>query len=155
MYLEDVKMVAWKKPSPLAGEGGASAPGEGDLLPYEVVADAVPDPLGDLKGDPARGKAIVTDLAVGNCLICHAFPIEGEPFQGDIGPPMNGVGARLTQGQIRLRLIDQSRINPGTIMPPFYRVQDLKNVAPEYKGRPALEAQELEDVVAYIATLTE
>jgi sulfur-oxidizing protein SoxX len=52
-------------------------------------------------------------------------------------------------------LIDQSRLNPETIMPPFYRVEGLTNVAPEYEGRPALDAQEIEDVVAYLAGLTE
>ena len=122
---------------------------------YEVKGDAVLAPLGGLKGDPEGGKAVVLDRRRGNCLICHAFPIEGEPFQGEIGPPMAGVGARLTHGQIRLRLIDQSRINPETLMPPYYRVERLTDVAPEYRGRPALTDQEIEDVVAYLAGLTE
>ncbi len=125
------------------------------LIPYEVRGDAVPEPLGGLKGDAARGRAIVLDRRSGNCLICHAFPIEREPFQGEIGPPLAGVASRLTEGQIRLRLIDQSRINPKTIMPPYYRVEGLTNVAPEYKGKPALSAQGIEDVVAYLASLTE
>ena len=142
-------------PSPLAGEGGAQAPGEGGLLPYKVVAGSVPKPLGGLEGDPERGKAVVRDRRVGNCLICHTFPIEGEAFQGEIGPSLAGVASRITEAQIRLRLIDQSRINPETIMPPYYRVQGLTNVAPEYRGKPALDAQELEDVVAYLAGLTE
>jgi sulfur-oxidizing protein SoxX len=125
------------------------------LLPYDIRGDAVPEALGGLTGDAERGKAIVLDRRRGNCLICHAFPIEGEPFQGEIGPPMTGVASRLTKAQIRLRLIDQSRLNPETIMPPFYRVEGLTNVAPEYEGRPALDAQEIEDVVAYLAGLTE
>jgi sulfur-oxidizing protein SoxX len=115
----------------------------------------VAEALGGLKGDAARGLAVVVDRRRGNCLICHAFPIEGEPFQGEIGPPMTGVGARLSPGQIRLRLIDQSRINPETMMPPYYRVAGLTDVAPEYRGRPALTAQEIEDVVAYLAGLKE
>jgi sulfur-oxidizing protein SoxX len=125
------------------------------LLAYEINGDAVLRPLGGLQGDAARGKAIVLDRRKGNCLICHVFPLEGEPFQGESGPPMAGVAARLTRGQIRLRLIDQSRLNPETIMPPFYRIAGLTNVAPEYDGRPALTAQEIEDVVAYLASLTE
>jgi sulfur-oxidizing protein SoxX len=125
------------------------------LLPYDIRGDAIPEPLGGRTGDAVRGKAIVLDRRRGNCLICHAFPIEGEPFQGEIGPPMTGVASRLTKAQIRLRLIDQSRLNPETIMPPFYRVEGLTNVAPEYEGRPALDAQEIEDVVAYLAGLTE
>jgi len=135
--------------------GGVTQAGEDDLIPYKVDADAVPKPLGNLKGDPERGESIVRDRRVGNCLICHTFPIEGEAFQGEIGPLMAGVGSRLTKGQIRLRLIDQSRINPETIMPPYYRVNGLTNVAPEYRGEPALDAQQIEDVVAYLASLTE
>jgi sulfur-oxidizing protein SoxX len=115
----------------------------------------VPEALGGLDGDPARGKAVVLDRRRGNCLICHVFPIGGQPFQGEIGPPMAGVASRLSEGQIRLRLIDQSRINPDTIMPPYYRVEGLRNVAAEYEGRPALDAQEIEDVVAYLSGLTE
>lgn len=127
----------------------------GSLLPYTVVADAVPEPLGGLNGNSQRGEAIIRDRRTGNCLICHAFPIDDEPFQGEIAPPIAGVGARLTKGQIRLRLIDQSRINPETIMPPYYRVEGLIRVAPDYRGKPALDAQEIEDVVAYLASLTE
>jgi sulfur-oxidizing protein SoxX len=97
---------------------------------------------------------VVVDRRSGNCLICHRFPIPDQPFQGEIGPPMAGVGDRLSAGQIRLRLIDQSRLNPSTLMPPYYRVEGLTNVAPEYRGRPALDAQALEDVVAYLTTLT-
>jgi sulfur-oxidizing protein SoxX len=130
----------------------SAAPG---LLPYEVKGDAVPQALGGLESDAARGLAIVLDRRRGNCLICHRLPVEGEPFQGELGPPLAGVGSRLTAGQIRLRLIDQSRINPDTIMPPYYRTQGLTNVAPEYRGHPALEAQEIEDVLAYLTSLKE
>lgn len=126
---------------------------ERGMLDFEVRGDSVPDPLGALEGDAERGRSIVLDRRRGNCLICHAFPVEGEPFQGEIGPDMAGVASRLTEGQIRLRLIDQSRINPETIMPPYYRTAGLKDVAPEFVGRPALEAQEIEDVVAYLRTL--
>ena len=125
------------------------------LLPYAVHGDAVPVPLGGLTGDPDRGRAVVLDRRRGNCLICHAFPVAGEPFQGTLGPAMADVGSRLDRGQIRLRLIDQSRLNPQTIMPSYYRVEGLVDVAPEYNGRPALEAREIEDVVAWLATLTD
>lgn len=130
--------------------GAAAAEG---LLPYDVTGDAVPAPLGGLAGDAQRGRAIVLDRRRGNCLICHAVPVPGEPFQGSLGPPLAGVGARLSAGQIRLRLIDQSRLNPDTVMPPYYRVEGLVDVAPEHRGRPALDAQEIEDVVAWLATL--
>ena len=134
--------------------GVPAAAGAG-LLPYEVVGDAVPEALGGLTGVPARGRAAVLDRRRGNCLICHRVPVPDEPFQGEIGPPLAGVGARLSEGQIRLRLIDQSCLNPETVMPPYYRVEDLNAVAPEYRGEPALDAQAIEDVVAWLATLTE
>ena len=63
------------------------------------------------------------DRTIGNCLICHKAPEPAERFMGEIGPDLAGVGARLTAGQIRLRLVDQSRLNPKTVMPPYYRVE--------------------------------
>jgi L-cysteine S-thiosulfotransferase len=74
---------------------------------------------------------------------------------GNLAPDLKGVGARLTSGQIRLRLVDQTRINPDSIMPPYYRTEDLSRVAPRYRGQPALSAQQIEDIVAYLATLKE
>jgi sulfur-oxidizing protein SoxX len=126
---------------------------EPQLEHYEIAGDAIPKPLGGLKGDAARGEGIVRDRRVGNCLICHKFPFKDEPFQGEMGPSMIGVGSRLSEGQIRLRLVDESILNPNTMMPPYYRVSNLTNVAPEYAGQPALTAQQLEDVVAYLTAL--
>ena len=133
---------------------GAAQSGAADaLLPFAVAGDAVPAPLGGLSGDAARGLALIRDRRIGNCLICHRLNLADEPFQGEIGPPLEGVGSRLTAGQIRLRLIDQSRINPDTVMPPYYRTAGLVHVAPEYQGRPALDAQQIEDMVVYLTTL--
>jgi L-cysteine S-thiosulfotransferase len=133
----------------------ASTAIETRLERYDITGDAILKPLGGLEGDRERGEAIVLDRRVGNCLICHRLPIKDEPFQGEIGPSLIGVGARLTEGQIRLRLADESAINPRTLMPPYYRIRNLTNVAPEYEGEPALTAQQLEDVVAYLASLKE
>jgi L-cysteine S-thiosulfotransferase len=133
-----------------------SSPGEGGgLAIFEIVGDAIPAPLGGLTGDAVRGLAIIRDRSLGNCLICHAAPLPDEKFQGEIGPSLAGVGSRLSPGQIRLRLVDQSRFNPNTLMPPYYRVDGLSNVAPEYIGRPALDAQQVEDVIVYLAGLKE
>lgn len=127
----------------------------GDVAPEAivVVGDAIPSPLTPAAGDAARGKTIVLDRANGNCLICHRLPVPGELFQGEIGPDLGGVGQRLSAGQLRLRLVDQTRINPATVMPPYYRVAGLERVDPRYRGKPALKAEEIEDVVAYLATL--
>ena len=143
-------MLAWAFAVPETADAQQAVQ---ELVAYQVKGDAVPEPLGGLEGDAVRGKAIVLDRTRGNCLICHAFPVDGQPFQGELGPAMAGVASRLTEGQIRLRMIDQSRIQPETIMPPYYRVDDLTRVAPECRGEPALEAQEIEDVIAYLETL--
>ena len=123
------------------------------LEPYTVVGDAIPRPLGGLAGNAMRGQALVRDRERGNCLICHQGADPAEPFQGTIGPPLAGVGARLDAGQIRLRLVDASVLNPQTVMPPYFRTENLHDVAPPYRGKPALSAEEIEDVVSYLASL--
>ncbi len=126
------------------------------IAPYAVSGHAVTAPLDGKTGDAARGREIVLDRQTGNCLICHAVPSEPkELFQGNIGPSFAGVGSRLTAAQIRLRVIDQRRLNPASVMPPFYRVDGLNRVAARYAGKPALDAQQIEDIVAYLATLKE
>jgi sulfur-oxidizing protein SoxX len=124
------------------------------LHAFTVAGDAVTAPLDGKAGDTARGRNIVLDRANGNCLICHGLSTEpSERFQGNIGPDLKGVGSRLTPGQIRLRLIDQSIVNPKTIMPPYYRINGLTRVAQRFSGKPGLAPQQIEDVVAYLATL--
>ena len=118
-----------------------------------VNDDAIPVPLGDRIGDAKRGMAIVLDRRVGNCLICHRVPVPQEPFQGDIGPDLGGIGDRLSVGQIRLRVVDPSRLNAATVMPPYHRTVGVRRVAPAFAGAPVLTAQEVEDVVAWLASL--
>jgi sulfur-oxidizing protein SoxX len=125
----------------------------GPLTPYHVTGDAIAAPLGGLVGDADRGRRIVLDRGRGNCLICHAVPVPAEPFQGDLGPDLAAVGSRLTAGQIRLRMVDTTRVNPDSIMPPFYRVDGLVRVATRFAGTPVLTAQEIEDVVSWLETL--
>ena len=115
--------------------------------------DGIADPVDGLLGEASRGRAVVLDRARGNCLICHAVPEPNERFMGDLGPPLQGVGARLTVAQLRLRLIDQRVINAKTIMPPYYATNGLKQVAAQYRDKTVLTAQDIEDAVAYLATL--
>jgi len=124
------------------------------FVPFAVEDDAIHAALAGLTGNATRGRTLVLDRRHGNCLICHALPSIDEPFQGDIGPSLAGVGGRLSRGQIRLRLIDQSVLNPDTLMPPYYRIAGLTDVAQEFRGSPALSAQDIEDVIAYLASLT-
>ena len=115
--------------------------------------DAIPSSLTGATGDAARGRAIVLDRHVGLCLLCHSGPFPEERFQGDLAPSLAGVGARLSPGQIRLRIVDASRVNPQTIMPPYYRKEGLARVAPSQAGKTVLSAEQIEDVVAFLATL--
>ena len=129
-----------------------SAAGAQTLAPYQVEGGEIPTPLA-APGDPSRGRAIVLSRESGNCFLCHAFADAGGAPAGNLGPPMAGVGARLGQGQLRLRVVDSARINPQSIMPAYYRIEGFNQVAPAYRGKPLLSPQQVEDVVAYLVQL--
>lgn len=135
------------------GAGGAGA--QTPLRSYDVVGDAIPASLTGAAGDPAKGRAIVGTRQVGLCLLCHSGPFPEERFQGELAPDLRGAGARWNEGQLRLRIVDSSRVNPETIMPPYYRLDGLHRVAPNFRGKPILTAEQIEDVVAYLGTLRE
>lgn len=128
---------------------GPAAP----LVSYTIAGDAIPKPLTGVPGDPKRGEAVVVDRKLGNCLACHSLPIPNEADPGNVGPPLAGVGKTLTAGQLRLRVVDLKAIDPSTIMPSFYRVRGLTDVDSKVAGAPILQAQQVEDVVAYLMTL--
>ena len=131
--------------------GGARA--QEPLRPYMIVGDAIPASLTGASGDPQRGRTIVINRQVGLCLLCHSGPFPQERFQGTLAPNLAGAGARASEGQLRLRIVDASRLEPDTIMPPYYRVDGLNRVAPSFQGKPILTAEQIEDVVAYLVTL--
>jgi sulfur-oxidizing protein SoxX len=125
------------------------------LLGAAQAQEAMPQSLTGAPGDPARGRAIVASRQVGLCLLCHSGPFPEERFQGNLAPDLRGAGARWTEGQLRLRLVDPGRINPATIMPAYHRTEALVRVAPAWRGKPVLSAAQIEDVVAFLATLKE
>jgi sulfur-oxidizing protein SoxX len=130
------------------------ASGPAPYQAWQAENFAINDPLGGLKGVPERGRAIAGDQHRGNCLACHALPIPEEKFHGDLGPPLAGIASRQSVGMIRLHVVDQSRFNPETVMPGYYRPpQQLNRVASSLRGTTWLTAQEIEDVVAWLATL--
>ncbi len=131
--------------------GCAVAPGQA-LVSYRVDGDAIPASLSAPAGDSLRGRDIMAGRDA-NCLLCHAVPETGARFMGDIAPPLSGIGSRLTAGQLRLRIVDQSRLNPETMMPSYYKLDGLIRVAAAYRGKPVLDAGQIEDVVAYLQTL--
>ncbi len=104
-------------------------------------------------GDARRGEAIVRDRAVGLCLLCHSGPFPDERFQGNLAPPLDGVGARLTPKQLRERMEDSRRINPESIMPAYARTTGFNRVMRGFEGKPILNATQIDDVVAFLATL--
>ena len=122
-------------------------------LAAQAADDAIEQPLTDQPGDAARGRAIVANRQLGLCLLCHTAPISEERFQGNLAPDLAGAGARWSEAQLRLRLVDSRRVNPQTIMPPYYRSEGLTRVGSPWQGKTVLAAQQIEDVVAYLRSL--
>lgn len=120
-----------------------------------AAQDTIPESLTGQPGDPARGRAIVANRQVGLCLLCHSGPFPEERFQGDLAPSLAGAGKRLTEAQLRQRIVDSRKVNPLTIMPSYYRTEGQHRVAPAFRGKPLLDAAQIEDVVAYLQTLRE
>jgi len=133
----------------LPGPAGAQA-----LRPYTVVGDAIPEPLTNARGDVARGRALVVERS-STCILCHSGPFPEQKFQGNLAPDLSGSGSRWSEGQLRLRLVDASRLNAATIMPSYYRVDGLDRVGTTWRGKPILSAEQIEDIVAYLITLRE
>ena len=115
---------------------------------YEITA-----PLCGLRGDSTSGSKLVTDSHGGNCIACHALPLPAESY-GDIGPPLAGVASRLSEGHIRLRVVNSHLISPMTIMPAYYKdPQQINRPGKQYQGKTFLTAQQVEDVIAWLMTL--
>ena len=119
----------------------------------QVTGDAVMQSLTGSAGDPARGRAIITDRQKGFCLLCHSGPFSEEPLQGNLAPNLAGAGSRWNEGQLRLRLMDNTRVNPESIMPAYHRIEGLNRVGPVWRDRPILNAAEIEDVLAFLMGL--
>jgi sulfur-oxidizing protein SoxX len=125
-----------------------------ELRTYVVSGDTIADSLTGMPGDAARGRALVLDRS-STCILCHSGPFPEAKFQGDLAPSLAGAGSRWSEGQLRLRLVDASRLNPATIMPSFYRIEGLVRVGAPWRGKPILSAEQIEDIVAYLVTLRE
>ena len=124
------------------------------LRPYVIDGNSIPESLTGIPGDATRGRALVLERT-NTCILCHSGPFPEEKFQGDLAPNLAGSGSRWSTGQLRLRLVDASRFNPGTIMPSYYRTDGLDRVAANWRGKSILSADQIEDIVAYLATLRE
>lgn len=137
-----------------AGEFSEPVTSPPAYIAWSMADLSVEQPLGGLKGDAVRGRYLVVAPKKGNCLACHKLPIPEEPFHGTVGPSLHHVASQLSEGEIRLSVIDQRRIEPDTIMPGYYRDPALpQQVLKDFRGRTILTAQEIEDVVAFLTTL--
>jgi len=137
-----------------AGLSISASPGlaQTGLRAYEITGDAIVQPLTGTPGDAARGQRIVADRSLGLCLLCHRGPFPNEA-QGTLAPDLAGAGARWSEGQLRLRIVDARRLNPATIMPSYYRSDGLERVGSAWRDQPVLDPQQIEDVVAFLRTL--
>ena len=133
----------------LALPGGGAAQ---ELRSYAVIGDAISQSLTGTAGDVRRGRALVVERS-STCILCHSGPFPEQKFQGDLAPSLAGSGSRWSEGQLRLRLVDASRLNAATIMPSYYRVEGLDRVGAAWRGKPILSAEQIEDLVAYLASL--
>jgi sulfur-oxidizing protein SoxX len=138
----------------LAASALAYAASAQALRPFVVVGDAIPASLTGAPGNAARGRALVVDRS-STCILCHSGPFPEQRFQGDLAPSLAGAGSRWSEGELRLRLVDASHLNAATIMPSYYRVDGLNRVGPSWRDKPILSAGQIEDLVAYLATLRE
>ena len=134
--------VAWAQ--------GAAQP----LVKFQIKDGGIPASLTGRPGDPQKGRAVIVDQKLGNCLACHEVTaLKSEPYHGNVGPSLDGVASRVSEAQIRLRIVDPTKLNPETMMPPFYRVDGLNRVLHQFQGKPILTAEQVEDVVAFLETL--
>jgi sulfur-oxidizing protein SoxX len=136
---------------PVSAATGLAAPGLS--AGSSAGSDRIDEALEGLRGDPARGRAIVADRTRGLCLLCHSGPFPEERQQGNLAPDLAGAGSRWSTAQLRARIVDSRRVNPQSIMPAYHRTEGLERVAPAFRDRPILDAQQVEDVVAYLTTL--
>ncbi len=133
----------------------ASPEARAQVVAYRVEGDGIAQPLDGAIGDAGRGRSLVANRQQGLCLLCHSGPFPEERFQGNLAPSLAGAGSRWSTAQLRLRLVDSRRLNPQSIMPAYHRSEGLQQVARAWQDKPLFSAQQVEDVVAFLATLKE
>jgi sulfur-oxidizing protein SoxX len=143
--------------APLAAypaDAGSRGAADATYYDWQVQDYEIREPLGGLVGVPERGARIASDQHAGNCYACHLLPLDPDEFYGNLGPPLAGIASRQSVGMLRLHVVDQTRFNPETVMPGYYRrFEQLNRVAQKFRGHTYLSAQQVEDVVAWLATL--
>ncbi len=136
------------------GADQKAAPESVDYIKWQAAGYAIAKPLGSLTGDPAVGRKLVVDRKKGNCIACHLLPVPEAEFPGTVGPPLVGIAHRLSEGELRLRVVDIKQLFPHSIMPGYYRnPENYINVKKKFRGKTILSPQEVEDIVAWLTTL--
>ncbi len=134
--------------------------------PSEVVFDdygAVEASLTGAPGDPEKGAEVVASKKMGNCIACHQVSdLDEVPFHGEVGPPLDGAGSRWSEAELRGIVANAKKTFPDTIMPAFYKSEGFIRPGNAFTGKagteplpPLLSAEQIENVVAYLATLTD
>jgi len=118
--------------------------------PSPAESDTAPNPLTTGLPDAERGKVLFSERGDAHCVLCHEHQGTDVPFQGNLGPDLTLVAQRLSEGQIRLRIMDYDRIKPGTTMPPYFRTKDLHQLPADKSAQTVLTAQEIEDITAFL-----
>ena len=122
----------------------------------EFVDGAVLASLTDVAGDPTNGRKVFMNRKLGNCLACHVnSEMSDQTFHGEVGPILDGVAQRWEEHELRGMLVNSKMMFDGTIMPAFYRESGFERNLKKFKGKTILSAQQVEDVLAYLLTLTE
>ncbi len=137
----------------------------GEVAPTEVKFEdgSISQSLTGVPGDPAQGREIVGNKGLGNCVACHEVTdLADVPFHGEIGPMLDGAGDRWSEAELRGIVANAKIMFEDSMMPSFYKTEGFVRPGNAYTGKaaddtfgPLLTAQQIEDVVAYLATLKE
>ena len=135
------------------------APGDVQFGEYGAIEAS----LSGVPGNAESGLEIMVTRGKGNCIACHAVSaLEDYPFHGEVGPSLDGVGARWSEAELRGLVANAKMTFDGTVMPAFYKTSGFNRPGNAFTGKaaegeldPLLTAQEIEDVVAYLMTLNE
>ncbi len=128
------------------------------VAPTAVMFDdvMVTQSLTGAAGDAAAGRDVFANRKLGNCLACHMNEDWSEQsFHGEVGPPLDGVADRWTEAELRGIVINAKMMFPDTLMPAFYVDSGFERPLEKFAGKSILNAQQVEDVIAYLQTLTE
>lgn len=131
-----------------AGPGRAAGP----VVAYTITDGAgITESLTGGPGNAAAGSRLFADEPRAGCAGCHGLPgAAGERSAADLA----GIGSRMEPAAIRLWVVAPAVIAPETEMPAFYAAGQRTGADDPLFGGPALTADEIEDLVAYLAGLT-